>query len=134
MIVRLSRNHIELLLEEARRKYPIEACGVLFGSISGDEMRVEEIVPLRNVLESETMFQIDPEEFLGVLVEHEGKGLQHIGFFHSRPGYVSPSIIDLKYMGLWPESIWIIVSHLDSKSVAYCIINERIEEVSISIE
>ncbi|MBS7607497.1 M67 family metallopeptidase [Candidatus Bathyarchaeota archaeon] len=134
MIVRLSRNYINLLLEEARRKYPIEACGVLFGSISGDEIRVKEIVPLRNVLKSEAMFQIDPEEFLRVLVEYEGKGLQHIGFFHSHPRYASPSIIDLKYMGLWPESIWIIVSHLESRITAYRIINGRIEEVSISIE
>lgn len=134
MIVRLSRNHIEMMFKEARRRYPVEACGALFGSIGGDEMRIEEVVPLKNVLESETMFQIDPEEFLRVLVEHEGRGLQHIGFFHSHPGHVSPSLIDLKYMGLWPESIWIIVSHSESRIAAYRVVDECPEEVKIITE
>ncbi|MEM3745755.1 MAG: peptidase, partial [Candidatus Bathyarchaeia archaeon] len=64
MIVKLDRRNFEYFLREAEGKHPIEACGVIFGSINGEKAHIEKIVPLRNMLESETMFQIDPEEFL----------------------------------------------------------------------
>ncbi|MDW8061879.1 MAG: M67 family metallopeptidase [Nitrososphaerota archaeon] len=134
MKVRLSRILSDMLLEEARRSYPIEACGVLFGSIHGDEMRIEAVVPLRNILESEYTFEIDPEEFLKVLVEYEGRGLRHIGFFHSHPGCVKPSTIDLRYMKLWPETIWMIVSYRESRIRAYRIIDESLDEATVIIE
>lgn len=135
MIIKISRSQVNALLEEARRSYPIEICGALFGLISEDEAHVEEIIPLKNVLRSEVMFQINPEEFLKVLLEHERRGLRHIGFFHSHLGCVSPSSIDLKYMSLWPESIWIIVScHPKPKIAAYRVINDRFEEVNVNVE
>lgn len=135
MIIKMSRSQVDALLEEARRGYPIEVCGALFGLISGDEAYIEEVVPLKNVLKSEVMFQISPEEFLRVLLEHERKGLRHIGFFHSHTGCINPSSIDLKYMSLWPESIWVIVSHHPEPRVAaYRAINGRLEEVNVHIE
>lgn len=134
MKVRLSRILSDILLEEARRRCPVEACGALFGSTRGDEVRVEAVAPLRNTLESEFMFQIDPEEFLKVLIECEGRGLSHVGFFHSHPGYGKPSTTDLRYMKLWPGSIWIIVSCRESRMEAYRIIDGSLEEATIIIE
>jgi len=123
-----------MLLKETKDKYPVEACGALFGLIKSDEVFVEKVVPLKNILDSEVMFQVNPEEFLKVLMEHEGMGLQHIGFFHSHPGSPNPSPIDLKYMGLWPESIWIIVSCMDSMVAAYRVSDKKLEEVKIIVE
>lgn len=133
-MVKLRGRIFKLLLEEARRRYPIEACGILFGYVDGDEIRVEAAVPLRNMLESEFMFQIDPEEFLKVLIEYEGRGLSHIGFFHSHPEYSRPSMMDLRYMNLWPGSVWIIVSYRESSMEAYRIIDGCLEKATIIVE
>lgn len=133
-MVRLSREQANYMIEEALKRHPIEACGVIFGRVEGDIARVERVVPLRNMLESETMFQIDPEEFLRVLLDLESRGLNHLGFFHSHPGDVKPSTLDLKYMRLWPESIWMIVSSANYEVAAYQIINGNLHEVYVSIE
>ncbi|MEM1581823.1 MAG: M67 family metallopeptidase [Candidatus Bathyarchaeia archaeon] len=134
MFVRLSNKQIALLIDEVKKIYPIEACGVLFGVIKDEEMHLKKIVPLRNVIKSESMFQIDPEDFLKILIVSEAEGLQHIGFFHSHPGNVKPSEIDLKYMKLWPESIWLIISSLNYEIAAYQIVNEHLREVPVEIE
>lgn len=134
VVVRLSRAVSDLILEEVRRGYPIEVCGVLFGFMYGGVAYVVEAVTLRNILGSRYMFQIDPEEFLNVLREYEGRGLQHIGFFHSHPRYAKPSSIDLKYMALWPGSIWVIVSYRESRIEAYRLVDGCLEEARIIIE
>lgn len=134
LIIKLSREHVSQLIEEASRRHPIEACGGIFGIVKEDVAHVIKIVPLKNILESEVMFQIDPEEFLRVLLDLERDGLQHLGFFHSHHGATKPSAIDLKYMALWPGSMWIIVSSLNHDIAAYQIINGRLHEVHISIE
>ncbi|MEM1543126.1 MAG: M67 family metallopeptidase [Candidatus Bathyarchaeia archaeon] len=134
MIVKLSREQANQMIEEALKRHPIEACGGIFGRMEGEIARVERVVPLRNILESEIMFQIDPEEFLRVLLDLEGEGLTHLGFFHSHPGNARPSMLDLKYMRLWPESIWIIVSSVNYEFAAYQITDGNLREVYISIE
>lgn len=134
LIVKLSYSQVNLLVNEVRRRYPIEVCGALFGSTTGEEIIIKKIVYMRNTLNSELSFQIDPEEFLTELTRSESEGLTHVGFFHSHPGDVKPSETDLKYMKLWPGSIWLIVSSLNSKIAAYRVLNDELQEAYIKIE
>lgn len=133
LIVKMSLDQVNLLIEEARRKFPIEICGALFGIVDGKEVLVKKISFLRNVLASRELFEIDPEEFLAELIESERKGLQHIGFFHSHPSVAEPSEIDLKFMRLWPGSIWLIISSLNRNISAYRIINGKLRPVYIKV-
>jgi proteasome lid subunit RPN8/RPN11 len=64
----------------------------------------------------------------------ESEGLQHLGFFHSHQLNAKPSAMDLKYMRLWPEKIWLIISALNSKIAAYRVIDDKLHEVYITIE
>lgn len=134
MIIKLGKNQIDLLIRSAQKKYPIEACGVLFGIMHGKKAYVKKIVLLRNLLNSENRFQIDPSEFLKTLLNAEREGLQHIGFFHSHPLNVAPSAVDLQYMKLWPETVWLIISPLNRKIAAYCMINGQLNKVSVEDE
>ncbi len=134
MIIKLNGDQIDLLVKEAQRKHPIEICGALFGDINDKkEARVKRMVLLKNLLNSETRFQINPTEFLEALLNAEREGLQHIGFFHSHPTDIKPSAIDLKYMKLWPEIVWLIISPSNRKIAAYQIINGRLCEVYIKM-
>lgn len=134
MILKLSKDQINLLIKEAKRRYPIEICGAFFGIINKKkEVHVKKIILLKNLLNSKTKFQIDPIEFLKFLLEAEKEGLQHVGFFHSHPIGTKPSTIDLKYMKLWPETIWLIISPLNCKISAYQIIDGFLSTIHIKI-
>lgn len=134
MIIKLSRDQANLLFRESRRKYPVEACGALFGTVNGKKCYVKKIVLLRNLLDSECRFHVDPTEFLEALLEAEKEGLQHIGFFHSHPSNIRPSAVDLEYMRLWPETVWLIISPLDRKMAAYYVIDGCLSEISIKVK
>lgn len=134
MIIRLDKKHVELLAKKAREEHPIEICGTLFGLIHENEARVTKIAILKNVLESESMFQIDSEEFIREVLSSEKEGLQHIGFFHSHSGDIKPSAMDLKYMALWPESIWLIISSRNYGIAAYKFSGENFHEILIVLE
>ncbi len=133
MIIRLTNAQIGLLIEETRKKYPIEACGVLFGDVSSNEAVVRKIILVHNILESPTNFQINPEEFLKILFKAEKGGMQLIGFFHSHPAAPYPSITDVRYMKLWPESIWLITSSIDYNVAAYKTVNGALQRINIEV-
>lgn len=132
--VKISREQFDSLIREVQERYPVEVCGALFGLVTGEKIVVKKIAYMRNVLNSEISFQIDPEEFLAELVKSEGEGLSHIGFFHSHPGDEKPSEIDLKYMKLWPESIWLIISSQNFKLAAFRALDDKIWEIQVEIE
>ena len=85
MNLRLRRNHIELLKKEARRVYPIEACGILFGQMSLKNAVVQKVVLAPNILHSGARFEINPETVVKAILESEKKGLHFVGLFHSHP-------------------------------------------------
>lgn len=132
-IIKLSRSQIDCLVAEAKRRFPIEICGALFGYTIDMENLVKKIVYLRNILSSPTAFQINPEEFLIELINAEKEGLKHIGFFHSHPGPAEPSKADIEFMRLWPESIWLIISLANYDIAAYRAVNDEICRIIIEI-
>lgn len=133
MILLLSKRQIPLLIEESRKKYPIESCGLLFGWITNEEAVVKKIVITRNVLKSSIEFQINPEEFIKHISEAEREGLRLIGFYHSHPAVPRPSVIDVKYMKLWPKSIWLIISSIDYSIEAYQMVDEKFVKVDVKV-
>lgn len=134
MRVKLSTSQIRFLIEKTRKSHPVEACGALFGELSGSEVFVRKIVGFRNTLESAVRFRIDPEDFIKKFFEAEIEGLQHIGFFHSHSASTHPSETDIKYMKLWPETIWLIISSISYEIAAYRMTNGDLQEVPIDVE
>ncbi len=133
MIIRLTKEQICLLVEETRKNYPIEACGVLLGETKHEEAVVRKIITSHNVLESSTEFQVEPEEFLKVLSEAEKENMQLIGFFHSHPAPPHPSVSDVRHMSLWPENIWLIISSIGYDMAAYQTFNNGFRRIEIEV-
>jgi len=133
MILLLTNRQVSSLIEESKRKYPIESCGLLFGWITGLEAVVKKIVTTYNILESPTEFQINPEDFIKHISEAEREGLQLIGFYHSHPAAPKPSMIDVKYMKFWPQSIWLIISSIDYSMEAYQAVNGKFVKINVKI-
>lgn len=134
MIIQLSDEQIDLIINHVKKTYPVETCGLLFGQLTKEEAIVKKVVLVRNVLNSTVNFEIDPEEFLKKLLRAEEEGMELIGFFHSHPAAPHPSSTDIKYMKLWPEKIWLIVSSLNFRIKAYQTIDEESREVRLELQ
>jgi proteasome lid subunit RPN8/RPN11 len=101
------------MLDEARRSFPLEGCGVLFGHIDNERAIIKEVVETENSAENPSVrFHIDPELFYKILTTAEEQGLEFLGIFHSHPAKPNPSPWDLEYMKLH-QNVWIIIQYLN---------------------
>jgi len=69
MVLVLSKRDLKEIAEHSRSSFPVEACGILFGRGENDEKIVERVYRARNVLASQSRYQIDPEELWKVFDE-----------------------------------------------------------------
>ena len=134
MILQLQHRHINLLKQETKRVHPIEACAILFGKILQNKAVVETIEIAQNRLRSTTRFEVDPQKVATAVAEAENMGLEFIGLFHSHPANAMPSSIDRKFMKLWGDALWLIISSIDNTLAAYHLVDGELEQVTIKIE
>lgn len=134
MILQLQRRHVDLLKQEAKKVHPVEACAMLFGKLSQNEAAVEKVEVAPNELQSTVRFEIDPVKVAAAFTEAEDEGLDFIGLFHSHPAPAAPSPIDLKYMKLWGDALWLILSSTDGNLAAYQLSDGTVKEATIRIE
>ena len=134
MILRLHRQHVDLLKQEAKKVHPVEACAMLFGKLSQNEAVVEKVEVAPNELQSTVRFEIDPVKVAAAFTDADEKGLDFIGLFHSHPAPAAPSPIDLKYMKLWGDALWLILSSTEGNLAAYQLSDGTVKEATIRIE
>ena len=133
MILLLKRQHVDLLKQETEKVHPVEACALLFGICSQNTLALQQIVIAPNRLQSAVKFEIDPTTVVKALTKAEDAGLDFIGLFHSHPAPAVPSSTDLKFMKLWGDILWLIMSSTEGKLAAYQLKNDILKEVSIRI-
>ena len=134
LILQLQRRHVDLLKQEAKKVHPVEACAMLFGKLSQNEAVVKKVEFAPNELQSTVRFEIDPVKVAAAFTEAEEEGLDFIGLFHSHPAPAAPSPIDLKYMKLWGDALWLILSSSDGNLAAYQLSDGTVKEATIRIE
>jgi proteasome lid subunit RPN8/RPN11 len=133
LILHLQRHHVDLLKKEARKVQPIEACAMLFGKLGNNEAFVEKVEVAPNRLRSPVKFEIDPMKVVAAFNKAEEEGLEFIGLFHSHPAPAAPSPTDRKFMKLWGDALWLILSSIEGTLTAYQIKDGKVEEATIRI-
>lgn len=134
LILQLQRRHIELLKKETEKVHPVEACALLFGRLYKNEAIVEKVEITQNRLRSTTRFEVNPVIVAAAITEAEKEGLEFIGLFHSHPARAVPSTIDLKFIKLWGDALWLILSITNDNLAAYQLIDGTVKEAIIRIE
>ena len=134
MNIRLDHEHVNLLIEESQRMHPIEACALLFGEFTEDGAFVRKVTVLQNELHSAERFEMNPESVYKAFNEAEKDGFEFIGIFHSHPAPATPSIADLKFMKIWGDALWLILSLTDHRLGAYQLKNGELREIEIKYE
>ena len=131
MIVKIPKsllnNLIKLALKMGKKE---ELAGVLLGTIDKDIINVKTYKTLENILHSPTRFEINPEEFYQVIIYGEKMGYEIVGLWHTHPSPPQPSLIDLKYMELWPV-LWLIISSINGSYAAYILREGELKKVKI---
>jgi [CysO sulfur-carrier protein]-S-L-cysteine hydrolase len=88
----LGKNHWQEMLEHVDKHAPLEACGLL----AGKENQVENVILVRNQVQSPVRFVMDPYEQLRAFEWIESNGLELLGIFHSHPaGPETASLTDI---------------------------------------
>ena len=107
------------MVEHAEACYPRECCGILLGSVDGDNRTAMLAIACRNAYEGDQKdrFQLDPKDQIAADRRAREQGLSVLGFFHSHPNEESYfSATDLK--NSWPWYSNIVISVKDG-SAAY---------------
>ena len=118
------------IIEHCLDGRPEEACGLLGGTVDGDDAEATVCYPGRNLAASATLYELDPKDHLLADRDAEQRGLELIGVFHSHThteAYPSPTDVARA-----PDPFWhyVLVSLRDDEPVvrSFRIRDERITE------
>ena len=132
--MRIKRSAYEALLAQARREFPYESCGYLFGNADNPDLALEHY-PMTNADHSNEHFSFVPAEQFAALKASRAKGLKIIANWHSHPESPSrPSQEDIR-LALDPTILYCILSLQSEEPVfnAFRIINGEVEKILIEV-
>lgn len=129
-VILTSQQHSNLV-SLAKNSLPSESCALLAGKKYGDQIYIEELIPMRNSDSSAYTFRIDGQELMSVYQSVELRGIHVVGIFHSHPAGPIPSSRDKEFMIINPV-VWLIYSTVTNECKAYVYEeDEKIKEVHI---
>jgi len=134
MILHIANQQLTLLEKEARKKHPVEACALLFGKLGEKEAVVKRVAVTPNVLESAVRFEIDSKVFYDAFTKANKDGLDFVGFFHSHPAPAEPSSVDLQFMRLWGDAVWLTFSSIEHRFAAFQMRNGEVRTLTLRTE
>ncbi len=118
-MIKIKRSDLENILSQCSDENPIEACGILAGTIitsNGDLIKeVLKVYHCKNVLNSSTEYRIGAEEQFKIFSEIDAVELDLLGFYHSHVSnqHISskPSSIDRDRANYVGYSYMIVTLH-----------------------
>jgi proteasome lid subunit RPN8/RPN11 len=113
----------------------IEQVGILFGTKTRREIRLEFFVEMENLDSSPNSFSIDYGILAKFIQKYQEIDKDLLGFFHSHPSgsLLFPSKIDLSFMKLWPfPHIWLIGAY-PTKLDAFTYLENKVKPIPFNI-
>ena len=136
MTLEISREFVELILEQSRVEYPDEACGVILGPLgSGRAVRIK---PMINAAHSPTFYEFDPKDLLALYREVDDMDEEIVVIYHSHTDTEAfPSRTDIAYAGE-PGAHYVLVSTRqeiapDTEFRSFRIVDGLVTEEEVSV-
>lgn len=135
MIVEISKENFNKMLQQAKDEFPIECCGLLAGNKVENRLIINEIYPLKNIDESSEHFTMDPKEQFEVIKLIRKQGNVLIGNYHSHPYTPSRPSEEDKRLAYDPEMLYGILSLKEEKPVLnfFKIDKETVEKLDFKL-
>ncbi len=88
-MLRLPQSAYDSLRRHGEETYPHECCGVLLGTMNGDERAVSSVVRCGNTRTDspQNRYHIDPRELVKIQRQGRERGEDIVGFYHSHPDH-----------------------------------------------
>ncbi len=97
MKIFLKEDDLNQIVEFAKARIPEEACGLIAGTQTGTEKRIEKVYFLTNIDHTSEHFSLDPAEQLSAVKDMRRLGYKPLGNWHSHPQTPSrPSAEDIR--------------------------------------
>jgi len=95
MAIVFKKSDIDKIIDHSQKTFPIEACGIILGSRNNKVKRVAGVYSTKNILASETSYQLNPQEQLDIFMKADELSLEILGYYHSHPSWhAQPSNAD----------------------------------------
>ncbi|MGM9936786.1 MAG: M67 family metallopeptidase [Candidatus Ornithomonoglobus sp.] len=112
-MIKLPKSFYDQIVEAAKSGRPEEICGLLGGTVTGDEKVAKEIYFLENIDHSNEHFSMNPKEQLEAVKDMRSKGLVPLGNFHSHPESPSRPSEEDKRLAFDRNASYLILSLMD---------------------
>jgi proteasome lid subunit RPN8/RPN11 len=88
-MIKLKKAVYEQIREHGEKTYPHECCGVLLGTLNGNDRVVTSASPCGNTRTDspQNRYQIDPRELVRIQREGRERDEDILGFYHSHPDH-----------------------------------------------
>lgn len=84
-MLKLKQEHYDRILKHCIDGLPNESCGLLAGTVDGEEKTVTKVYLLTNIDASREHFSMDPREQLAAVKDARTNQVAILGNFHSHP-------------------------------------------------
>lgn len=109
-MITLHRSEYEKMLAHARKEAPVEACGLIGGTIDGSDKHIEFVYILTNTDHAEEHFTLDPKEQLAAVKDMRAHGWVPLGNWHSHPASPSRPSEEDKRLAFDSKASYLILS------------------------
>ena len=88
-MLKIDKSHYEALRRHGEETYPHECCGVLLGTMNGEQRIVTSTARCGNTRNDSphNRYHIDPRELVRIQREGRERGEDIVGFYHSHPDH-----------------------------------------------
>ena len=88
-MLKIDKSHYEALRCHGEETYPYECCGVLLGTMNGEQRIVTSTARCGNTRDDSphNRYHIDPRELVRIQREGRERGEDIVGFYHSHPDH-----------------------------------------------
>lgn len=110
MVLHITRVQRQMLADHARREFPRECCGLLFGARAADAIRLGRVEPCANITPDNPArnYQIDWKALFHAVRDSRSGTEALVGFYHSHPdGSEDPSSQDRLHA--WCDYVYLIL-------------------------
>jgi proteasome lid subunit RPN8/RPN11 len=134
IVLTISRDLYDKIVEHARKDHPDEACGVIAGPAGSDT--AARFIPMQNAERSPTFYRFDSREQLKVWREMDDNDEEAVVIYHSHTATEAyPSRTDISYASE-PQAHYVLVSTRDEPEAefrSYRIIDGQVTEESVTV-
>lgn len=114
-MIKLTKSDYNKIVTYAESELPNEACGLIAGTIDGENKIIQKVYLLTNVDKSNEHFSIDPKEQLAAVKDMRANELVPLGNWHSHPESPSRPSEEDKRLAYDSKASYMILSLMDRK-------------------